>query len=55
MKRLIDYISFKEGIENKLLIEKDIILHKLLCALLKYDSFKNNLAFKGGTCLTKCY
>lgn len=55
MKDLISYISTKAKIENKSLLEKDIILHKLLCELLKDEYFKENFVFKGGTCLTKCY
>lgn len=55
MKDLINYISSEAKIENKVLLEKDIILHRLLCGLLKEEYFENNFVFKGGTCLTKCY
>lgn len=55
MKELIDYLSEKEKIKNKDLLEKDVVLHSLLCELQKNDYFKNNLVFKGGTCLAKCY
>jgi len=55
MKDLIDNISSKAEIKDKVLLEKDIILHKLLCGLLDNEYFKENYVFKGGTCLTKCY
>lgn len=55
IKDLIDYISSEAKIENKFLLEKDIILHKLLCELLGNKYFKDNFVFKGGTCLIKCY
>lgn len=55
MKTLINYISSKTGINNKTLLEKDIILHRLLCELVKDKYFFDNYVFKGGTCLTKCY
>ena len=55
MKKLIDYLSSETGIKNKGLIEKDIILHNLLIKISQDDYFRNNFAFKGGTCLIKCY
>jgi predicted nucleotidyltransferase component of viral defense system len=55
MKQLIDYLSSETRIENTVLLEKDIILHSLLCELLKNEFFRVNFVFKGGTCLTKCY
>ncbi|MFP4423972.1 MAG: nucleotidyl transferase AbiEii/AbiGii toxin family protein [Candidatus Woesearchaeota archaeon] len=55
MKDLIDYISKRLDISNKPLIEKDIILHRILLRLSKEEWFRDSFAFKGGTCLTKCY
>src|SRR3989344_6427089 len=55
MKKLIDYISSELKISNKALLEKDIILHNILCILEEDDFFRKNFVFKGGTCLTKCY
>ncbi|MEW6528889.1 MAG: nucleotidyl transferase AbiEii/AbiGii toxin family protein [Candidatus Micrarchaeota archaeon] len=55
MKKLIDYLSSETRIGNKGLIEKDILLHNLLIKVSQDDHFKNNLVFKGGTCLIKCY
>jgi predicted nucleotidyltransferase component of viral defense system len=37
------------------LIEKDLILHQVLFDLSKNKFFRDNFAFKGGTCLAKCY
>lgn len=55
MKKLVDYLSSEFGIINKSMLEKDILLHKLLIALTDNEYFSSNFAFKGGTCLTKCY
>ncbi|MCF7861846.1 nucleotidyl transferase AbiEii/AbiGii toxin family protein [Candidatus Woesearchaeota archaeon] len=55
MKEIVNYISSEMRIENKSLIEKDIILHKLLSYLAGIEYFRDNFVFKGGTCLTKCY
>lgn len=54
MKEYIDYLSGRLEISNKFLLEKDIIIHRLLLKLSKTDFFKEFI-FKGGTCLIKCY
>jgi len=54
-KNLIDYLATKSEIKQKDLIEKDIILHKLLFKLSEDKSFFKKYVFKGGTCLIKCY
>ena len=54
-KELIDFISKRLNIASRDLIEKDIILTKILFHLMQDKSFSQNYAFKGGTCLTKCY
>jgi len=54
-RELIDYLSDKLSIKRKELIEKDLVLHCLLNEIESYDYFKDNLVFKGGTCLIKCY
>jgi predicted nucleotidyltransferase component of viral defense system len=54
-KRVIDYMAAKAGTGLTELVEKDIILHRLLVELSRVEYFKQNYAFKGGTCLTKCY
>ena len=50
-KELIDYTSSKTKINNKSLIEKGILLHKILSQLTSNEYFLKNYAFKGGTCL----
>src|SRR3989344_2556823 len=54
-KELIDFISRKLNIARRDLIEKDIILSKILFHLCQDKDFYQNYAFKGGTCLIKCY
>lgn len=54
-REMIDFISEKQGIKQKDLIEKDLLLHRLLAELSSDSHFSKNYAFKGGTCLIKCY
>jgi len=54
-KELIDFISKRLNISRRDLIEKDIILSKILFHLTQDKFFSQNYAFKGGTCLTKCH
>ena len=55
MKELIAELSKRYNIKRKDLIEKDIIIQKILFDFSKNDFFLKNFAFKGGTCLIKCY
>lgn len=54
-REIINYVASKKKIERKELIEKDLILHQILSELIKDTNFSENYAFKGGTCLIKCY
>ncbi len=54
-KDFINEVARIQRIERTDLIEKDLILHQLLNDLSKKDFFRNKFAFKGGTCLAKCY
>ena len=54
-KEIIEYLSEKAGVKQNDLIEKDIILHRLLFELLLDTKFDAEYAFKGGTCLMKCH
>jgi len=54
-KRKIDFISQKLKIPQRDLIEKDLILTKILSILVGEKDFFENYAFKGGTCLTKIH
>ncbi|MFH1511276.1 MAG: nucleotidyl transferase AbiEii/AbiGii toxin family protein [Candidatus Woesearchaeota archaeon] len=53
-KEFVNYVAEKIGIRSRELIEKDIILQSILHELSKTDLF-DSFAFKGGTCLIKCY
>ena len=52
---IIDYLAEKTKIKQIDLIEKDIILHRILFELLLNKKFDSEYAFKGGTCLMKCH
>jgi predicted nucleotidyltransferase component of viral defense system len=54
MINFIPYLAKRFEIENRALLEKDVILHRILHRLMQ-TSFKEEYVFKGGTCLTKCY
>ncbi len=54
-KEIIDLIASRTKINKRELIEKDLILHRLLVELSSNKHFFENYTFKGGTCLTKCY
>jgi predicted nucleotidyltransferase component of viral defense system len=51
----IDEISRIRGIQRRDLVEKDLLLHRLLRYLSLYPRFSENYLFKGGTCLIKCH
>ena len=54
-KKFIEFVANKLNIERQELVEKDIILQGILRELVKNVQFKEKFAFKGGTCLIKCY
>jgi len=54
-KDLTDFISKRLNIVRRDLIEKDMIISKILFYLMQDKDFSHNYAFKGGTCLIKCY
>ena len=54
-KEIIDLVASRTKIVRRDLIEKDLILHRLLIELSSHNHFFDNFAFKGGTCLIKCY
>jgi len=55
MKEFIDDIAVRFDIKRRDLLEKDILIQKILLNLVEDDFFSKNFAFKGGTCLIKCY
>jgi len=54
-KEFVNEVAKTQGIKRADLIEKDVILHQLLFDLSKNKFFHSSFAFKGGTCLAKCY
>jgi predicted nucleotidyltransferase component of viral defense system len=55
MKEFIEEISSLLSITRKDLLEKDMIIQKLLLDISKDTFCSKNLVFKGGTCLIKSY
>ncbi len=51
----LDFLANRLNTGRKEMIEKDVVLQSLLHELSKNQDFKENFAFKGGTCLIKCY
>jgi predicted nucleotidyltransferase component of viral defense system len=54
-KDFVNEVARSHKIKRADLIEKDLILHQVLLDLSKNKFFHDNFAFKGGTCLAKCY
>lgn len=52
---LVDYVASELHIATKDMLEKDIMLHRILVTLLEDSLVMEQFVFKGGTCLTKCY
>lgn len=54
-KDFVNEVARTQNVKRADLIEKDLILHQILIDLSKNKFFHDNFAFKGGTCLAKCY
>jgi predicted nucleotidyltransferase component of viral defense system len=54
-KNFVSEVARSHKIKRVDLIEKDLLLHQVLSDLSKNKFFHDNFAFKGGTCLAKCY
>ena len=54
-KDFVNEVARVQRVKRADLIEKDLILHQMLFDLSKNPFFRDNFAFKGGTCLAKCY
>jgi predicted nucleotidyltransferase component of viral defense system len=54
-KDFVSEVARSHKIKRVDLIEKDLLLHQVLSDLSKNKFFHDNFAFKGGTCLAKCY
>ncbi len=55
MRSFVPMLSQHLGVNDLELLEKDVRLHALLGRLVRDPTFGPHLAFKGGTCLIKCY
>ncbi|RLE55891.1 MAG: hypothetical protein DRJ30_03210 [Candidatus Methanomethylicota archaeon] len=54
LSEFVSFVAEKSKVKNLRLIEKDIILHKILSEIYASKLGKKYL-FKGGSCLVKCY
>ena len=52
---LIDEILTSTGITRRTLLEKDLLVHRILRRLSEDTRFSDSYLFKGGTCLIKCH
>ena len=55
LSEFIAFVAEKSGIEKPNLIEKDLIIHRILKEIYASKHFAENYLFKGGSCLVKCY
>ena len=55
MMPFVSMLAQHLGVKDQELLEKDVRLHALLATLVRDPRFGSHLAFKGGTCLIKCY
>jgi len=55
MKDFFLRVNTIRNIKRKDIIEKDYHIHRILSRIIKEGYLKDNLAFKGGTCLIKTY
>lgn len=54
LSEFVSFVSEKSGIKSSSLVEKDIMLHKILEEFCTHSVF-NDYLIKGGSCLVKCY
>lgn len=55
MMEYIPPLAASLDVQDHALLEKDIRLHALLHHFMTESTIREQLAFKGGTCLIKCY
>jgi len=55
LPEFVGFVARKSGVNKPLLIEQDILIHRLLKTLSESNIFKGKYLFKGGSCLVKCY
>lgn len=54
LSEFVGFVTRKSGLQKGSLIEKDILLHRVLTEIFSSRLF-NSYLFKGGSCLVKCY
>lgn len=54
LSEFVNFVAENSGIKKPLLVEKDILIHRILREISLSD-IGNNYLFKGGSCLVKCY
>jgi len=55
LSEFVGFVAGKSGVAKPALVEQDILIHRLLKALCDSPGFIGKYAFKGGSCLVKCY
>jgi len=55
LSEFITFVAEKSGVKKSDLIEKDLIIHRILEQVYSSSRFTENYLFKGGSCLVKCY
>jgi predicted nucleotidyltransferase component of viral defense system len=55
LSEFIAFVAEKSGIKKPDLIEKDLIIQRILKEMFSFPHFSENYLFKGGSCLVKCY
>ena len=55
LSEFITFVAEKSGIQKPSLIEKDLMIHRILKDIYGSRHFAENYLFKGGSCLVKCY
>jgi len=55
LSEFIAFVAEKSGIKKPDLIEKDLVIHRILKEMFSSPHFSENYLFKGGSCLVKCY
>lgn len=55
LKPVVEAVTSATGVADPFLVERDVRLHLLLRALLRREPLRDQLLFKGGTCLIKCF
>jgi len=55
LSEFITFVAEKSGVNKPSLIEKDVMIHRILKKIYSSPHFAENYLFKGGSCLVKCY